>query len=175
MKRFLLILLLAGSSWMTPAIAQNIIHPGVGIKEVKLGTSPEDIFWALGFEGIKLTRAGAPDVLKKQAANLDIDFDYIHNYQHIMAYPVSTVYFKADKAVMIVLSSYPEYNQVLCMGMKTREGLNFWDSQSEMKKIYGKDYEEKSGDFDFYYYKSLGLSITIDENEIRSMSIFNPR
>lgn len=167
LKLFLLLIFFSGAAW-----AQPIISPGKGIEDVKIGSTPDEIVWALGFKGLKLTKEGVAEVLKVQAEMLGIDFDYVYNYQHIMALPVSTVYFKDDKAVIIVISSYPEYNEVLCLGIKTSEGLNFWDGESEMKKLYGKNYESKSSDFQFYFYRDKGLSVSVDGKDIRTMSIF---
>lgn len=175
MKTIKLLFILACCSIYATTHAQNIIQPGTGINEVKIGSSPDDVFWALGFKGLKLMKDGVPDVLDEQAKMLGVDFDYIHNYQHIMAYPVTTVFYKDDKAVLIMISSYPEYNQVLCMGMTTKEGLNFWDNVSDMKKTYGKDYETKESEYEYYNYKHLGISVMVDDKEIRSLSIFKPQ
>ena len=152
--------------------AQIIIEPGKGINNLKIGSTPDEVVWEMAFKGIKLTKAGVPEVLKIQADMLSMDFDYVYNYQHIMAIPVSTVYFKNDKVVMIVVSSYPEYNEVLCLGVKTKEGLNFWDDEHAMKRIYGKKHETYQSDFDFHYYPELGLSVSIDDKQIRTMTIF---
>lgn len=157
------------------AQAQPVIDAGEGINDLKIGNDPDEVVWVLGFKGIKLTREGVADVLKIQAEQLGIDFDYVYNYQHIMALPISTLYFKNDKVVMIVVSSYPEYNEVLCLGIKTKDGLNFWDNEHAMKKIYGKKYETKSSDFQFYYYRDQGLGVSIDDNQIRTMTIFKPQ
>lgn len=154
------------------AFSQAIIKAGEGITDLKIGSTTDEVEWILGFRGLKLMSEGVPEVLKIQAEMLDIDFDYVYNYQHIMALPVSTVYFKNDKVVMIVVSSYPEYNEILCIGIRTQKGLNFWDTVKEMKKIYGKEPESLESDFNFYYYKDLGLSVSIDNNGIRTMSIF---
>ena len=154
------------------SFAQVIIEPGKGIKDLHIGDTPDEVVWALAFKGIKLTKAGVPEVLKIQADMLSIDFDYVYNYQNIMAIPISTVYFKNDKVVMIVVSSYPEYNEVLCLGVKTKEGLNFWDEEHDMKHIYGRKHLTFTSDFEFHYYPDLGLSVSIDDKQIRTMTIF---
>ena len=152
--------------------SQAVIKAGHGISDLKIGNTTDEVEWVLGFRGLKLMSGGVPEVLKIQADMLNIDFDYVYNYQHIMALPISTVYFKNDKVVMIVVSSYPEYNEILCIGIKTEKGLNFWDNIKDMKKIYGKEPETKESDFDFYFYKDIGLSVSVEDDEIRTMSIF---
>jgi len=154
------------------SFAQPVIEPGKGISDLKIGSSPDEVIWTLGFKGIKLTKEGVPEVLNIQAKMLAIDYDYVFNYQNIMALPISTVYFKDNKVVMIVVSSYPEYNEVLCLGINTREGLAFWDDEQALKKVYGKKPETYTRDFDFYYYLELGISVSIEDKEIRTMTIF---
>lgn len=154
------------------AYSQPVIKAGEGISDLKIGGTTDEVEWTLGFRGLKLMREGVPDVLKIQAEMLEIDFDYVYNYQHIMALPVSTVYFKNDKVVMIVVSSYPEYNEILCFGIQTTQGLNFWDTPKDMKKKYGETPEQHESEFNFYYLKDQGLSVSVEENEIRTMSIF---
>jgi hypothetical protein len=155
----------------------QVVYPKKGFEEINLGITYEDVIWILGFDGSKMNKDTAPQMLAAPAAELGIDYDYVVNFRYIMDYPVTSVYFKGDLAVMITLSSYPEYNQFICQDIQTSKGLKFWDNLEKIKSLYGSsplklNYSE--GDLSYYSLKSTGICFGIDNSQVRTMLIFNP-
>lgn len=159
----------------TNQIYGQFLIPGEGIMDVKIGADWDEIEWELGFKGKKIDSANTMPVLKFIAQEADIDFDFVVSYQHIMWLPVSDLFFKDDIVCMIQLSSYPEYNKMLCADIGTTEGLNFWDDNEKVKGIYGintnSKYEKKS----YIVFIDKGLGVELFEDEVRSMFIFRPK
>jgi hypothetical protein len=173
MKVFVFIVLFLFSYYVP---AQDII-PKERFGELELGITYEDVIWIIGFDGSKLSKDSAPEMLKKPLDELDIEFDYIVNFRYIMDLPVTSVYFKDDLVVYFTISSYPEYNQFICQDLVTSVGLKFWDSLNQVKELYGQDAKEleyTSGNITYYAYRNDGICFGLDKNEVRTISIFNP-
>ena len=79
-------------------ISQDVV-PKKNFGEIELGITYEDVVWILGFEGTKISKENAPDILNAHVSELNIDYDYAVNYRYIMDLPVTSVYFKEDLAV----------------------------------------------------------------------------
>jgi len=150
----------------------QFLIPGEGIMDVKLGADWDEIEWELGFKGKKVEKEKATPSVNFIAQQAGIEFDFVVRYQHIMWLPVSDLYFKEGKVNLIVLSSYPEYYQMLCADIGTTEGLNFWNNTEDVKRIYGVKNEVKSNDESYFFYRKKGLGVELLENEVRSMFIF---
>jgi hypothetical protein len=148
---------------------------GEGIMDIKLGADMDEIEWELGFRGEKLSFEQADEEFKLIAKNAGIDFDYLVRYNHIMWLPVSGLLLKDDKVCMIQLSSYPEYNQMLSADIGTTEGLNFWDTPAEIKKVYGAFWSIPNGDKTIVLISEKGLGVELSENQVRTMFIFQPK
>jgi hypothetical protein len=155
----------------------QVVYPKKGFEEINLGITYEDVIWILGFDGLKMNKDSAPQMLSAPAGELGIDYDYVVKFTYIMDYPVTSIYFKGNLAVMITLSSYPEYNQFICQDIQTSKGLKFWDNPDKIKSLYGTspaklNYSE--GNLSFYSLKSTGIGFGVDNSQIRTMLIFNP-
>ncbi len=155
----------------------QVIYPKKGYDDINIGITYQDVIWNLGFDGSKVSKDSAPEMLKAPAEELGIDYDYIVNFRYIMDLPVTSVYIKGNLVVMFTLSSYPEYNQFICQDIKTSNGLKFWDNLDKVKNLYGDkasklDYSE--GNLSYYAYKDEGICFGIDNNQVRTILIFDP-
>jgi len=158
------------------SIAQDII-PKERFGEIEIGITYEDVIWILGFDGSKMSKESAPEMLIAPLEELNIDFDYVINYRYIMDLPITSVYIKDNLVVYFTISSYPEYNQFICQDLKTTVGLRFWDSTKKVKELYGQnpsDLNFNSGNLRYMAYKATGICFGIDNDEVRTISIFNP-
>ncbi len=156
--------------------AQDII-PKERFGDLKLGITYEDVIWIIGFDGSKLSKDSAPEMLREPLKELNIDFDYVVNFRYIMDLPVTSVYFKEDLVVFFTISSYPEFNQFICQDLTTSVGLKFWDSLNQVKELYGQEGSQlqySSGNIQYYAYRDDGICFGLDENEVRTISIFDP-
>ncbi len=147
---------------------------GEGFMDVKLGLDWDEIEWELGFRGVKVDKTDMVPALQLVAEKAGIDFDFMVNYQYIMWAPVTTLFLKDNTVIMMQLSSYPEYNKMLCADIGTLEGLNFWDNSEAVKKIYGNPVSFNNGDKTYFIIKDKGLVIELKDDEVRSMFIFKP-
>ena len=163
---FVTLVLIVGNSF------GQIIIPGEGLMDVKIGADWDEIEWELGFKGKKLEKGEEDPDLSFISDVSAVDFDFVVSYQHIMWLPVSALFFKDNKVCMIQLSSYPEYYTMLCVDIGTVEGLNFWDNQSHTKELYGNQQTMEHGGKSYIMYKQHGLGVELFEGEIRSMLIF---
>ncbi len=121
-------------------IAQDII-PKERFGEIEIGITYEDVIWILGFDGSKMSKESAPEMLTAPLEALKIDFDFVINFRYIMDLPVTSVYIKDNLVVYFTISSYPEYNQFICQDLKTSVGLRFWDSLKKVRELYGQQSE----------------------------------
>ncbi len=76
---------------------------------------------------------------------------------------------------MIELTSYPEYNQMLCSDIGTFEGLNFWDDSQKVMEIYGNLELLENDGKSIYVSKEKGLALELLDDEVRAMLIFQPQ
>ncbi len=154
--------------------SQNL-KPGYGIRDLRLGIDWGEVEWELGFKGKKYSKDAVDERMKYIADKFELDYDYVVEYQHIMWLPVSNIFFKDEKANMIILSSYPEYYKMLCRDINTEEGLRFWQKEEDLKQIYGKGKTFKNFGKEYIYYKDKGIGVEVDNEEIRTICIFNPQ
>ncbi|MBR9998425.1 MAG: hypothetical protein KFF73_05605 [Cyclobacteriaceae bacterium] len=157
------------------SLAQEIV-PRDRFGEIEIGITYEDVIWILGFDGSKMSRESAPEMLTAPLEELKIDFDFVINYRYIMDLPVTSVYIKDNLVVFFTISSYPEYNQFICQDLKTTVGLRFWDSLKKVKELYGQNPRQlkyNSGNLKYYAYDATGICFGIDHDEVRTISIFN--
>jgi len=156
--------------------AQDIV-PKERFGELELGTTYEDVIWVIGFDGSKLSKDSAPEMLREPLNELNIDFDYVVNFRYIMDLPVTSVYFKDNLVVFFTISSYPEYNQFICQDLSTSVGLKFWDSLNQVTELYGQEVSKlvySSGNIQYYAYRDNGICFGLDDDEVRTISIFDP-
>jgi hypothetical protein len=169
--RFLPALLIAFLFLPTLSLGQFII-PGEGIMDVKTGTDRDELEWELGFTGKRIEKTEASPEMTFIAESAGIDFDFVVSYQHIMWLPVKDVFFKDGKINLVSLSSYPEYNQMICGDIGTVEGLNFWQNANMVQEIYGNTNSLKSDDKTFLFYPEKGIGTELSANEVRTIFIF---
>ena len=160
--------------------AQSVV-PGQGIDDIKIGSSPQDVEDILGFLGKKISYEDYQERLsfldgEKVIENF-IGFDYCLSYRHIMLLPITNIFFKDDKVVMIVIDSNPEYNRRTARALKTSAGLKFWDDLDRMEEIYGSDYgfkRYKKIGADYFYYFDKGIGFSYNRGFVRAIHIFSP-
>jgi len=158
------------------AYSQDIV-PRERFGEIEIGITYEDVIWVLGFDGSKISKESAPEMLKAPLEELKIDFDFVINFRYIMDLPITSVYIKDNLVVYFTISSYPEYNQFICQDLKTTVGLRFWDSLQKVKELYGDNpraLNYNSGNLKYYAFESSGICFGIDNDEVRTISIFDP-
>lgn len=143
--------------------------------DVKLGADWDQVEWELGFKGEKIEVENANPEVKLVAQLAEVDFDFVVSYQHLMWLPISDIYFKDSKICMIQLSSYPEYNQMICGDIGTIEGLSFWDGSEKVIEVYGGSQAQDSGVKSYYTYQKKGLLVEMTNDEARAMFIFQPQ
>ena len=173
MKIFVSIILFLATCY---ASAQEII-PKERFGELEIGITYEDVIWIIGFDGSKMSKDNSPEMLRAPLDELNIDFDYVVNFRYIMDLPVTSVYFKENLVVYFTISSYPEYNQFICQDLVTSVGLKFWDSLNQVKELYGQNVtllNYKSGNIKYYAYRNDGISFGLDDDQVRTISIFDP-
>ena len=156
--------------------AQEIV-PKERFGELELGITYEDVIWILGFDGSKVTKGSAPEMLTAPVDEIGIDYDFIVNFRYIMDLPVTSVYFKENLVVYFTISSYPEYNQFICQDLKTSLELKFWDNQARVKSLYGGNASQltyTNGNLSYLSYKETGICFGIDNDQVRTIGIFNP-
>jgi len=155
-------------------IGQFLI-PGDGIMGVKVGADQDETEWELGFKGKKIEYQNSDEKIRNIASKIGIQFDYMIKYNHVMWLPVSELLFKDGKVCLVQLSSYPEYNQMLSSDIGTIDGLNFWDTEEALSKIYRNYQSFSSDERKIVIIKNRGLGVELHENEVRSMFIFEPK
>lgn len=163
------------------SIGQNIIiEEGIGIGSIKLGQSFEEMVNILGFEGHLKTY---DDYMAEELFNEDpeialecaIGFDYYVKYEHLLALPISYVFFKDSLINQIRVSSFPEYYFSVAKDTRTKNGLNFWAEENSVIDIYGvPDLKVNYENFilNSYFYFEHGITVNLRENNYRSAHIY---
>lgn len=165
-------------------IYKDIISPGVGVAEITIGSTSTKVLDILGKEPIrKSTFEQEKEALQKRKLNpknelvFFLGFDYVIEYSmsaNKTYYPIYTLYFKDDKLVYMILSTYG-YNYEKCKKFGISSSLFFGNNKEKMQSVLGRSYIStgKTGDF-LYDYFSKGVSIFLTKNEIRTMHIYAP-
>jgi hypothetical protein len=157
-----------------------IIEEGVGVGSVKIGQSYEEVVDILGFGG---DLKNYDDYLAEELFNEDpeialecaIGFDYYVKYEHLLALPISYVFFKENLISQIKVSSFPEYYFSIAQDTRTKYGLDFWAEEKSVVDIYGVpglkvNYENFI--LNSYFYFGNGITINFRENNYRSAHIY---
>lgn len=153
-------------------INAQFLIPGEGLMDVKIGADWDEVEWELGFRGEKIDKENTIPELLLIAEKANVDFDFVVQYHHIMRLPITDLFFKDDKICMIQISSYPEFNNMICADIGTTEGLNFWDDMQRVKDLYGNNMELKQEGKSYIVFKDRGLGVELSDNEVRTMFIF---
>lgn len=158
-----------------------IIEEGVGVGQLKLGQSFEEVVNILGFSGNLKTY---DDYLAEELFNEDpeialecvIGFEYYVKYEHLLTLPVSYVFFKNNVISQIKVSSFPEYYFAIAKDTRTKNGLNFWSESNNVVEIYGSpDLKVNYDNFilDSYFYFSDGITLNLRDGNYRSAHIYS--
>ena len=157
-----------------------IVEEGVGIGQLKLGQSFEDVVNLLGFGGDLKTY---DDYLAEELFNEEPDialecvigFEYYVKYEHLLTIPVSYVFFKDNVITQIKISSFPAYYFAVARDTKTSDGLNFWSEGNSITSLYGApDLKVNYDSFilDSYFYFNRGITFNLREDNYRSAHIY---
>ena len=157
-----------------------IVEEGIGIGQLKLGQSFEDVVNLLGFGGDLKTY---DDYLAEELFNEEPDialecvigFEYYVKYEHLLTLPVSYVFFKDNVITQIKISSFPAYYFAVARDTKTSGGLNFWSEGNSITSLYGApDLKVNYDSFilDSYFYFNRGITFNLREDNYRSAHIY---
>jgi outer membrane protein assembly factor BamE (lipoprotein component of BamABCDE complex) len=165
-------------------IYKNIIVPGAGVAEITIGTPSQKVFDILGQPIRKSTFQEEKETMlkRKLIPNTELvfflGFDYVVEYSksaNKTYYPIYTVYFKDEKVVYMILSSYG-YDENKCKKFGIASSLFFSNGKEQMQKSLGRSYistNPGTGNF-LYDYFAKGISLFLNKNEIRTMHIYAP-
>jgi len=182
--RFLLaMLLLATASFAAhTAKAQSTVVSGKGCGGIKLGDSYSNVVALLGepdtdkqpFSELGYSYS-APDLIFFYLG-IDHYIEYNNSETVKRDYPVFRLYFnKAGKLVYFTLTSFG-YSSKVYNKVSFSEGLQYFDTPSDMKKTIGKDYfiDYTDETYERYYFLRKGYELVFEEGELRAMHIFAP-
>lgn len=158
-----------------------IIEEGVGVGDLKIGQSFEEVAHVLGFSGnLKTYDDYVAEELffvnPENTLECIIGFDYYVKYEHLLTLPVSYVFFKDNVINQIKVSSFPEYYFPIARDTKTRSGLDFWASSRKIEELYGTpDLKVNYDSFilDAYFYFNKGITFNMREDNYRTAHIYN--
>lgn len=164
------------------ASGQNVIvEEGVGVGQLKLGQSFEEVVDVLGFGG---DLKSYDDYLAEELFNEDpeialecaIGFEYYIKYEHLITLPVSHVFFRDNEITQIKVSSFPAYYFAIAKDTKTKSGLVFWEQGDKVTYIYGSPDLKVNYDnviLDSYFYFDRGITFNLREDNYRSAHIYS--
>lgn len=166
-----------------PARDMVEIIPGVGIGELKLGLSYEEVEPILGKPEKVITfgqshneylRSGY-DPSKLLVFHNDFDYEMTYNSEETAShYPVYMLYFKQDRLCHIVLSIY-RYDSKLDPFL-IDDRLGFHCSKTEMEEVLGTNYfyYKRKVHSDKFCYLDKGITVILDSDYVSFMSIYEP-
>jgi len=165
-------------------IYKDIIIPGTGVAEITIGTPSQKVLDILGQPIRKSTFEEETQSLLKRKLTpktelvFFLGFDYVIEYSksaNKTYYPLYTLYFKDEKLIYMILSSYG-YDLEKCKKFGISSALFFNDGKENMQKTLGRSYistHPTAGNF-LYDYFAKGISLFLNKNEIRTMHIYAP-
>ncbi|KAF0247442.1 MAG: hypothetical protein FD167_3157 [bacterium] len=165
-------------------IYKDIIIPGAGVAEITVGTPSQKVLDILGQPIRKSTFEEEKEALAKRKLTIKTElvfflgFDYVIEYSRSANktyYPLYTLYFKNEKLVYMILSSYG-YDLEKCKKFGISASLFFSNGKQEMQKTLGRSYittGTERGIF-LYDYFAKGISLFLNKNEIKTMHIYAP-
>lgn len=164
------------------SFGQNVIlEEGVGVGQLKLGQSFEEVVDILGFDGdLKTYDDYLAEELFTENPEITLEcaigFDYYIKYEHLISLPISYIFFKENVISQIKVSSFPEYYFPIAKDTKTKTGLLFWSEEDEITNIYGDpDLKVNYDSFilDSYFYFDKGITLNLREDNFRSAHIYS--
>jgi hypothetical protein len=157
-----------------------VIVEGSAVGPLKLGQSFEEVVNILGFNGDLKTYDDyiAEELFFEDPENqleCAIGFDYYVKYEHLLKLPIAYIYFKDNVINQVKVSSFPAYYFSIARATKTRQGLDFWATSSQLEKVYGTpDLKVNYDSFilNAYFYFDMGITINLRENYYRTAHIY---
>jgi len=106
--------------------------------------------------------------------HFQIGFDEIYEFDNLNTYPIFKLFFKEEKLVYIIFTSYTE--DVYYQDFILDNGIGFMDSMETIRQQMGefdrtiamKDYDGKFG------YYTQGVEFIFAENQLRTIHFFKP-
>lgn len=165
-------------------IYRDIIVPGTGVAEITIGTPSQKVLDILGKPIRKSTFEEEKESLLKRKLLpttelvFFLGFDYVIEYSRSANktyYPLYTLYFKDDKLIYMILSSYG-YDEEKCKNFGISSTMFFNNGKEQMQKTLGRSYistNPNTGNF-LYDYFAKGISLFLTKNQIKTMHIYAP-
>ncbi len=183
-KNLVLIIVLTAIS--AAAFAQQVtkIVPGKGVGELVLGITTEKAIQLLGApEKSRTYEQEQAEEVVKFGKNISQELCYNTHYDQVLKYkndcdskidyPVYKLYFRENKLVYMVLTSYG-YDDALYSKFTTANNIKFHTQPVKIKNTMG--YPEISEDryVGEYLYMQRGIDFLTENNELRAMFIYEP-
>ena len=160
----------------------NTIVPGVGVGDLQLGISKEQVLNLIG------TSYDARDYVEEREIyngsryptddmiQFIIGFDEVFVYNTPQKYPVFKLYFKNDELVYIILTTYTTGQEMWNNLTLENSGFRYLDEMNTVLDYYGpEDVFMDDINYDgFFIYWSRGIEFCFDEKELRVIYIFEP-
>ncbi|MCU0437147.1 MAG: hypothetical protein MUC49_04485 [Raineya sp.] len=160
---------------------QKNIRIGQGIDNIILGNHltdvivhlpPADYIRSLDQEAEVFREHG---YVTENFLQFQIGFDEVHQYQDLDTYPIFKLFFKDERLVYIIFTSY-SVREESYQTIELDNGIRFLDSMETVRKRMGefdKTLAMESYDGKFTYY-SQGVELIFAENTLRVINLFKP-
>ena len=166
-------------------VFSQIIKPGAGVGQIKLGMTYSDVVNKLG-QGTSMTNLEQETDYYTQfgyeltkEVSFFVGFDqavqYTNEEESILPYPVYKLFFKNDKLVFMTLTSYG-FSEDLYSKFSFKKNIEFMSSEESLLKVFGKEDQSvvASDGSKELLYLSKGVEFTIDEGKLRAVHLFAP-
>lgn len=164
--------------------SQTQIIPGKGIGELLLGISSEKAIEILGQpEKSRNYQQEQDEEVVKFGKNVSLELCYNTHYDRVLKYkntaeanikyPVYKLYFRNNKLVYMVLTSYG-YNTAVYEKLKIKNNLKFHNSGEAIKKSMGYPEITQERYVGEYLYMQNGIDFLTEQNELRAVFIYEP-
>ena len=191
MKRLLLLLIITLCSSVS-VFAQDsnyegtLIKPGKGIGEITIDLPYNKVVELLGNPLERRSQEQERQLLLKgklipeKELTFFLGFDYVLEYTYATnrsgnVYPVYKIYFKGDKVIYIILSSFT-YKMEICKDIGIDAKIFFGNNKEALRKALGRsNLSTNIGEGTLLYdYLDRGTSFFLQKNEIRTIHIYAP-
>jgi len=160
------------------------INAGRSIGNLYIGLDKKRVLSVMGSKGLERDFEEEREIFanfgyKPEAhAQFIIGFDSVWQYQESdeINLPIFKIYFKQDKIVYIIISSYGSkfFDYERCKRIITEKGLGFGDKIEKMQTLYGTEFvRHQFGQYDGdFIYGEEGISFVFDAGELRVIYLF---
>lgn len=111
----------------------------------------------------------------KKILVFQMGFDEVYEFKNLRKYPIFKMYFKDEKLIFIIFSSYSVKENVY-QNFELDNHVQFLDSLETVLQKMGKyEKHEKLEGYDWLLkYPKQGLELIFDEDELRVINMFKP-